>query len=490
MWFTILMGIAALLLFLILGSILYLRRNYGVLDKSGYPVVKPMFVFGSGPFKMHKTNCIEIDTKRHQQYGSVYGAYWITQPWVYVSDPEMIKQICIKDFDHFPAHQLVFQEKKYKSLDSTEGAEWKELRKAMSPVFTSGKLKGMISLMDGALDNMINYLNKEVKVNPEIYAKFLFSRLALDIIGLTAFAININCFEKENETNPIYLAAKEAIAEFRIKTMFESVMFQGLLGLSGIFGDLDFVTDGIRKLWDHVKRIQDEREANGNKYGDFVDRLIEMKSSLVKSGLISEEQVTAQGMIFFLAGYDTTSRGMTALLYFLSKNQEEYDILQDEIDSVDGDNFNHDTIADLPYLEACLKESMRLLPAIARNDRKCVKDWEYKGYKIKKGTCVGLMNYVVHHHPDYWPEPELFKPERFLKENAGNIIPCTYLPFGAGPRACIGERFAMVEMKIAMAKLLQNFRIEATDETKLNFKKGDHFGGSHDDLKFKFIPRK
>jgi len=310
----------------------------------------------------------------------------------------------------------------------------------------------------------------------------------LDIIGLTAFSVNLNCFE--NEKNPIFLANQEANAEFRIKSFSESVMFNAIMGFSGIFGEMDFVNSGIIKLWDHVRRIQNERTASGQKHGDFVDRLLEMKTSLVKSGLISEDQVTAQGMIFFLAGYDTTSRGMGALLYFLSKNPEEYDILQDEIDSVDGDNFNHDTIADLPYLEASLKEAMRLLPAISRNDRKCVKDWEYKGFTIKKGTCVGLLNYVVHHNPDYWPEPELFKPERFLKENSGNIIPCSYLPFGAGPRACIGERFAMVEMKIAIAKLLQNFKIEATSENKLKFCKGDMFGGTHDDMKYKFIPRK
>eukprot|EP00088_Acartia_fossae_P068832 TRINITY_DN8814_c0_g1_i3.p1 TRINITY_DN8814_c0_g1~~TRINITY_DN8814_c0_g1_i3.p1 ORF type:complete len:105 (+),score=30.52 TRINITY_DN8814_c0_g1_i3:149-463(+) len=103
---------------------------------------------------------------------------------------------------------------------------------------------------------------------------------------------------------------------------------------------------------------------------------------------------------------------------------------------------------------------------------------------------VEMMNYVVHHNAEYWPEPEMFKPERFLKENAGDIVPCSFLSFGAGPRACIGERFAMVEMKIAMAKLLQNFHIEATDQTKMKFNKGDIFQCSYEDVMVKLVPRK
>jgi len=488
MGFDIITGILAVLFCLSLGLALYLRRNYGWHDKCGYPVVQPHLVFGSGPFMMHKTNCIEIDQKWTKIYGNIFGTYQICDPWVYVADPEIIKQICIKNFESFPTHTLVFQDKKYKSLDSTEGQEWKELRKAMSPVFTSGKLKGMISLMDGALDNMINYLNKEVRMNPEINTRSLLSMLTMDIIGLTAFNLNLNCFENEN--NPIFSAAKEATADFKIKDTKGSIMFNLIIGLSGLFGEMDFVNDGIRKLWDHVRRIQNERAGSGAKYGDFVDRLLEMKTSLTKTGLISEDQVTAQGMIFFLAGYDTTSRGMSSLLYYLSQNPETYEILQDEIDSVDGETFDHDTIAELPYVEACLKEAMRMLPAIARNDRKCVKDWEFKGYKIKKGTKIGLLNYVIHHNPEYWPEPDVFRPERFLKENSGDIVPCSYLPFGTGPRACIGERFAMVQMKIAITKLLQNFRVEAMENTRLEFCKGDIFSSSCHDINLRFVPRK
>ena len=121
---------------------------------------------------------------------------------------------------------------------------------------------------------------------------------------------------------------------------------------------------------------------------------------------------------------------------------------------------NHETIADMPYLEACIKvsteiifsvvfnnssqENLRVHPPITRNDRLCIKDWvdtsgEFGGLEIKKGTHIKLPYYVIHHNPEFWPEPETFKPERFLKENAHNIKPFSWLPFGSGPRQCIGK---------------------------------------------------
>jgi len=482
MWFSILLGGIVLLLLL---TVAFLTRNYGKLDNCGFPVIPPFLFFGSGPFRYSKTNLIEMDMSRAQKYGKIFGCYILSTPWVFVADPDIIKQMTIKDFDHFPAHSQTFNDQKYRSLDSAEGAEWKELRKNMSPVFTSGKLKGMLSLIDGALDNMINYLNKEVAKNPIVDMRPVLQALTMDSIGLCAFGVNLNCFD--NKDNPVFKAAKESFEEFRTHNIQEDLLVNLFLGLSGLEKYLDTTTPGIRALCNYSKQMMTERERNGKKYGDFIDRLIEMKQTILKNGIISEDQLSAQGMIFFLAGFETTAHSMGSLCYHLAKNPEEYQKLEEEIDSVD--NFSHETIGDLPYLEACCKEAMRLIPAVARNDRKCTKDWEYKGYKIKKGTDIGVMNYVVHHDPDYFPEPELFKPERFLKENAGNIKPCSFLSFGSGPRACIGERFAMMEMKLAMAKLLTNFHIEATDKTKMTFVKGDLFQCGYEDVTVNLVPR-
>jgi len=149
----------------------------------------------------------------------------------------------------------------------------------------------------------------------------------------------------------------------------------------------------------------------------------------------------------------------------------------------------YETVAEMPYLEACIKESLRMSAPVARNDRECNKDWEYKGIKIKKGTKIGIPIQVVHKNPEYWPEPELFRPERFLKENAGNIVPCSYLPFGQGPRACLGERFAVVEIKAAMVRLLQEFRLEKCEKTQLKMAPGNLFMNDYAEMHIQILPR-
>merc|ERR1712130_913039 len=142
-----------------------------------------------------------------------------------------------------------------------------------------------------------------------------------------------------------------------------------------------------------------------------------------------------------------------------------------------------ESITDMPYLEACIKEALRIFSPVSRNDRMCTKDWQDEGLFIPKGMLINIPLYVIHHNPEYWPEPELFKPERFLKENADKIVPYSWLPFGAGPRACIGERFAMAEMKMALAKVFSKFRVEADENlTRIEFQKGDQAMMSYTDI--------
>ena len=141
-----------------------------------------------------------------------------------------------------------------------------------------------------------------------------------------------------------------------------------------------------------------------------------------------------------------------------------------------------------------LQENLRISPPVARNDRLCIKDWEdtagdFGGMKIKKGTIIRFPYHVVHHNPEYWPEPEVFNPERFLNEEANNIKPFTWLPFGSGPRQCIGERFAMIEMKIAMVKLLQKFTLTLEKNSKIEILKGDLFMYSYPDFPLRFVKR-
>lgn len=189
-----------------------------------------------------------------------------------------------------------------------------------------------------------------------------------------------------------------------------------------------------------------------------MDRLLELKRKHEEGEFpsLTSEQITGQSIVFILAGFETTASTLSSLTYSLVKNSEVLERLvtevEDVLDTFEG-RVDQETIADMPYLEACIKETLRMFPPVSRTDRTCVQDWQEDGLFIPKGEdqvtplprpLVAGMNilipvYVIHHNPLLWPEPELFQPERFLKDNSSSIQPCSWIPFGAGPRVCIGS---------------------------------------------------
>ncbi len=216
------------------------------------------------------------------------------------------------------------------------------------------------------------------------------------------------------------------------------------------------------ELWTSSNAILKEREKNGIIGKDFLGRLVEMRKDLAKNpdskdneGL-TQAVITAQGSVFLAAGFSGASYNLEKFFYAVATNPEEQEKIRAEVLDVmesHGGVINHDTVGEMAYLEAALEETLRLYPMSILHARVCSKDCEIApGIVIKKGHRVDLPIYASHMNPDFFPEPEKFNPERFLKENAKDIIPNTYRPFG-GERT---KRFSY--MNIHLTLLLHNFR--------------------------------
>ena len=201
--------------------------------------------------------------------------------------------------------------------------------------------------------------------------------------------------------------------------------------------------------------------------------------------------IEAQGKIFFAAGFETTSNCLTTLCYNLALNPDIQEKLHNELlEALEKhEKIDQNCINDLPHLEAAINENLRMHSPITVQERVCKKDVEVKGLNIKKGTIIQMSISAAHFNEEFFAEPEKFKPERFLKENAENIIPYTYRAFSGGPRVCLGQRFAMIEMKIGMAKLLEKFKIETCPDTKLVLKAGDQFILNFEEMYLKLTKR-
>ncbi|KAI5128078.1 Cytochrome P450 3A4 [Manis pentadactyla] len=171
------------------------------------------------------------------------------------------------------------------------------------------------------------------------------------------------------------------------------------------------------------------------------------------SNVLSDMELVAQSIIFIFAGYESTSSVLSFLMYLLATHPDVQQKLQEEIDATFPDKTlpSYDALVQMEYLDMVVNESLRLFPVAGRLEQLCKKDVEIKGVLIPKGTVVMVPIFVLHQDPELWPEPE-FRPERFSKKNKDSINPYTYLPFGSGPRNCIGMRFALLNMKLAIVE--------------------------------------
>ena len=184
----------------------------------------------------------------------------------------------------------------------------------------------------------------------------------------------------------------------------------------------------------------------------------------------------AQCWVFLLAGFETTATTLGYMSYILATNPEcQQKLFNEVISAMDSDNeISYEKLHALPYLDACLSETLRLFPPVMRLEREVNQNFKLGDSEIKlfKGQLVEIPVYAIHHSEKFYKNADQFIPERFLKENRDQIIPYTYMPFGTGPRNCIGMRFALMEVKLAIAHILVRYHLTKCDktETELEFK--------------------
>ncbi|RDD39444.1 Cytochrome P450 3A13, partial [Trichoplax sp. H2] len=158
--------------------------------------------------------------------------------------------------------------------------------------------------------------------------------------------------------------------------------------------------------------------------------------------------------------------------YLLATNPDAQKKLRDEIDSLcpDANSIDYDTLFSLPYLDMVISETLRMYPPAYFVNREAKEDITINGLLIPKDIMVCFPIYGIHHNPELWPKPNEFIPERFSPEEKAKQIPCSYLPFGGGPRNCVGMRLALLEAKLALVKIIQNFELKTVAETEIPLK--------------------
>jgi cytochrome P450 len=207
-----------------------------------------------------------------------------------------------------------------------------------------------------------------------------------------------------------------------------------------------------------VNHVIAERRRNLSNHDDLLSMLMARDEETGEA--MTDEQLRVEVTTFLLAGQETTSLALTWTWYLLSQYPQARQRLEDEIDAVLGGRPpEYSDLANLPYLRMVVDESMRLYPPAWGFSRQALADDQLGGFRLPRGWLAFVIPYVLHRLPAFWPNPEQFDPERFLPERSANRPKFAYIPFGAGPRQCIGNQFALIETQLSVATFAQSYRL-------------------------------
>lgn len=349
-------------------------------------------------------------------------------------------------------------------LFSLSGFKWKNLRSKLTPTFTSGKMKMMFPTLLKCGEQMEEELFKLSKNKKPFDIKEIAGKYTTDVIGSCAFGIDCNSF-------------KDPESEFRTqaKKVFQVSPLDNLKGfiaftcpdLAKSFGLRLSGKDVSNFFMRLTKKNIDYRENTGFFRKDFMEILLELK----KNGELNINEVAAQSFLFFIAGYETSSTTISFCLFELARNQDIQNKVREEIEMVlkeNSEKITYAALSEMKYLHMVVEETLRKYPPLPLLNRQCVKDYKFPdGTVLNKGDDVMIPVYSMHYDPLFYSEPEKFDPERFKEDVKQLRHPYTYLPFGEGPRNCIGLRFGMMQTKVGLICTLKNFKLSLSADTQL-----------------------
>jgi len=337
------------------------------------------------------------------------------------------------------------------------GEDWKKKRRLLTPAFHFDVLKEYVPIFSKNTKNLLNCWQSEKDNEFDMQNEMSF--VTLDNIGETAFGISFGAIS--NRQSDVVEATMETTK--RMTERFSNPLY-----------DIDFIykrSELFRVLHKNIKILNDwsklsiekrkKEIASSTDYRAkyFIDILL---SSVDEDGKhLTEQEMLDEANTFMFEGHDTTSSGLMWTLYLIGKHPEVEKKVFEEVDRVLGDTEEPtwEQITQLHYLNQVIKESHRLLPPVPGVGRSLENDLYVSGYLIPAGTVITLSPLSIHCNPDVWEDPMRFDPERFSTQNMQNRHPYAYVPFSAGSRNCIGQKFAELEEKVVLSMIYHKYQV-------------------------------
>ncbi|XP_050295639.1 probable cytochrome P450 28d1 [Anthonomus grandis grandis] len=458
---------------------LWIRFNLSYWERRGIPGPKPWPIVGNiWPHIIGKKTLGEVMKdiyKKYEGYPFV-GIFRATKPVMLLRDPELVYRVLVKDFKSFRNNEMFID----KDTDPIFGRnpfilrdqEWKDTRQMLTPGMTSGKMKNMFSTIEVINKNFVKYIENHPTANTDgIETRALTKRLTLDNVAKAAFGIDGKSFESYNDISEF----NKLVNKFMNPGTLGSIIFYLAQIFPWIFKIkcIKFVSQEVEKrLTEIISEVVAYRRKNNHKAHDYLQFLIDLS----KEKNFGDVEITSHASTLFIDGYETSSLVLSFLLLNLARFPNYQEKIRKDIKKYEKENngeLTYEAIHEMPWLDACFYESLRFSPPVDISTKECTEPFEYTPTdpefkkittKFLPGDIVILPYGMLPNDEKIFPEANKFKAERMFERDS--FQKATFTPFGSGPRACIGQRLGIMQVKLATAYIIKNFELSVSPKLK------------------------
>jgi cytochrome P450 len=423
-----------------------------------YPKEKH-WLFGSG--YLIRDNTHEEVVKLIKKYGEIYSLSLPFNRVVIAAKPEYAKYILVDNNKNY-RKSLAYDMLRIllgNGLLTSEGDFWKKQRRLAQPAFHKQKLADLTAMMVRRAQEEVERLKKHAQSGEYFDVAPEMTTLTLDIISEAIFSNGVEDEKAELISRQITL-----LNQYATEKLNDPIRLPPSIPTPFNIRE----RKAVKVLDDVIYEIIDKRRKEGVSKSDLLSMLLDARDEETGEAM-DNKQLRDEVMTIFIAGNETTANAMAWTLYLLSQNPEAEEKMVKELDDKlnAGVELDFTSVMGFHYVRQVIDESMRLYPPAWMVGRRNNEDDEIGGYRIIKDTNVLVPIWYLHRSEKYWSEPLKFKPERFAPENKHNIDRYVYFPFGGGPRLCIGNNFALLEMQIILIHLYRNYKFRLKENFKV-----------------------
>ena len=372
-----------------------------------------------------------------------------------VNHPDFIRPVLSQDYRRFSKRVIdyrVLAQFMGNGLVTNDGPHWVRQHSLIQPLFGSRRVNGFEARINTLTSSLMD--EWETRVHGDtLWVDREMSRLTFGIVGATLFGSDLE--RHAGEVAEIIEVINLYPAEVRaLMTLFSWFPTPYNLKWRRAVKRLDRIVYGMIEA----------RRRGGAGDDDILDHLIRALDEESGEGM-DERQLRDEVVTLMLAGHETSANALTWTLYLLGTHPDvEARLTGSLTETLNGAAATADDLPRLPYLKQVVQESMRIYPPVWSYARRAEQQEEFDGYMLPANAYVVVAPYALHRHPEFWPDPERFDPDRFQPNRGEGRHPYSYLPFGAGPRACIGAGMAMLEIQLVLAQILQRFKVHVVPD--------------------------